>query len=161
MKSILIKIIMIILVVVIINIPNTAYAMGDIISQGDSFLDVAGTDSPINEVALKTTSNYIYNVLLTIAIVLAIAIGMIIGIQFMLGSAEEQAKIKETLVPYVIGVFVVFASFTIWKIAVSIGNKVETTTTTPPPVVGTVKCDNCGLEIDARYRTCRNCGQSL
>ena len=50
---------------------------------------------------------------------------MIIGIQFIVGSVDEKAKIKETLVPYVIGVFIIFSAFGIWKIVMSIGNSFE------------------------------------
>lgn len=155
MKNILAKIIVLILLLAMINIPNSTYAMDTVISDGDSFIAAANTTLPIDKDALQTTSNDIYNILFTIAVVLAIAIGMIIGIQFMIGSAAEQAKVKETLVPYVIGVFVVFASFTIWKIAVNIGNDVSPT---PEGVVTLetsytitkkynnqidIKCDSC------------------
>jgi len=155
MKSVILRIIILILLITLIYIPNTAYAMGDVISQGDSFLSARNANSPINEVALKSTSDYVYNILFTIAVVLAIAIGMIIGIQFIMGSVEEQAKIKETLIPYIVGVFVVFAAFGIWKIVVGIGNSA---TPTPLPAVVTqttytitksgrtthIKCDSCG-----------------
>ena len=127
MKSLLGKVIIVLLLMNIICIPNITYAMDDVISHGDSFIGAADTDLPINTNALHTTSNDIYNILFTIAVVLAVAVGMMIGIQFMIGSVEEQAKVKETLVPYIIGVFVVFASFTIWKIAVNIGNDVAPT----------------------------------
>lgn len=131
MKSILIKTITI-LMLAIICIPNTTQAaMDDIISQGDGFLAARNSDVPIDEDKLAETSDYIYNILFAIAVVLAIAIGMIIGIQFLIGSVEEQAKIKETLVPYVIGVFVVFSAFTIWKIVVKIGDKAMPT---PNPI---------------------------
>lgn len=119
-------ILMLLTLMIAIYIPNSTYAMSNVISSGDSFLSSAGS-SPIDEGALRDTSNDIYNILFTIAVVLAVAIGMIIGIQFMMGSVEEQAKVKETLVPYVIGVFIVFASFTIWKIAVEIGDNVSPT----------------------------------
>ena len=99
------------------------YAMDDIIGAGDNFIGKAN-ETVIDETELSTTSNYIYNILFTIAVVLAIAIGMVIGIQFIMGSVDDKAKIKETLVPYIIGVFIVFASFTIWKIVITIGNDV-------------------------------------
>ena len=38
----------------------------------------------------------------------------------MTGSVEEQAKVKQTLVPYVAGCVVLFGAFTIWKIVVTI-----------------------------------------
>ena len=121
------KVITLILLTFIIAIilPDMSYAMDEVLQQGDSFVSIGQSSaSPIDQGALKSTSDYVYNILFTIAVVLAVAIGMIIGIQFMIGSAAEQAKVKETLVPYVIGVFIVFASFTIWKIVVTIGNDV-------------------------------------
>lgn len=135
MKSMLVKnIIILILVLVIMGISNNTYAatMDDVISQGDGFLTARNSTLPIDEGELSKTSNDIYDILLTIAIVLAIAIGMIIGLQFLIGSVEEQAKIKETLVPYVIGVFVVFSAFAIWKIVVKIGTDAVPT---PTPTV--------------------------
>ena len=41
----------------------------------------------------------------------------------MLGSIEEKANIKESLIPFVIGCIVVFGAFGIWRIFVSLGSK--------------------------------------
>ena len=120
-------IIILIILLALTYLSNKTYAMDNIIGGGDSFLAAAGNTSVIDEQELSKTSNDIYNILFTIAVVLAFAIGMVIGIQFIIGGVAEQAKIKETLVPYVIGVFIVFAAFTIWKIAVNIGNSIENT----------------------------------
>ena len=38
----------------------------------------------------------------------------------MVGSVEEQAKIKETLIPYVIGCVIIFGAFGIWKLLVTL-----------------------------------------
>lgn len=123
-------IINIILLITMIFSNTNVYAttMGEIIDDGDGFLRQGNSvASTIDKTKLNDTSNTIYNILLTIAIVLAVIIGMIIGIQFMMGSVEEQAKVKETLVPYIVGVFVVFAAFGIWKIVVNIGNEISPT----------------------------------
>lgn len=123
-------IINIILLITIIFSNTNVYAttMGEIIDDADGFLRQGNSvESTIDKTKLNDTSNTIYNILLTIAIVLAVIIGMIIGIQFMMGSVEEQAKVKETLVPYIVGVFVVFAAFGIWKIVVNIGNEISPT----------------------------------
>lgn len=133
MKKILIKFLIILVASMLINtiIFNTnsyASSLGDPITKGDEFIEKANdTDEVIDTEELGTISDYIYNTLFTIGVVLAFAIGMIIGIQFIMGSVEEKAKIKETLVPYVIGVFVIFSAFTIWKIVVGIGNEVAPT----------------------------------
>ena len=130
-------IIILIILLALTYLSNKTYAMDNIISGGDSFIDAAGKTSVIDEKELSETSNYIYNILFTIAVVLAFAIGMVIGIQFIIGGVAEQAKIKETLVPYVIGVFIVFAAFTIWKIAINIGNEATSTQQTGIPTSGT------------------------
>lgn len=132
MKNLLIKSFIIIIILSIFSClltNNKTYAssMSKTISDGDSFLQSRYSESPINEEALQSTSNNIYNILFTIAVVLAFAIGMIIGIQFIMGSVDEKAKIKETLIPYIIGVFIIFSAFTIWKIAVNIGNNISPT----------------------------------
>ena len=122
LKKLVISLILVAFVTVLC-LPNMIYAMDDIIGAGGNFISKAN-ETVIDETELSTTSNYIYNILFTIAVVLAIAIGMVIGIQFIMGSVDDKAKIKETLVPYIIGVFIVFASFTIWKIVITIGNDV-------------------------------------
>ena len=98
---------------------NKTYAIDKVMSSGKSFLDSADRDTPLDEAKLQETSSYIYNILFIAAIVIAFAIGIIIGIQFII------AKVKETLVPYVVGVVVVFGAFGIWKFAMSIGNSFE------------------------------------
>lgn len=162
MKSILTKIILLILVITMIGLPSTVYGIDDIISDGDSFIDASkGEPSMIDENALKKTSDYVYNVLFIIAVVIAVAIGMIIGIQFITGSIEQKAKVKETLVPYIIGVFVVFASFTIWKIVVNIGEQISPTPETSTGYVvdkeGKMYCENCGSELSIREQQNGKC----
>lgn len=128
------SIILIILVILMfIGLSNQTYAMDNTIAAGDSFIQIGekenNNNSAIDAEALRKTSNNIYNILFTIGVVIAVAVGLIIGIQFMIASIDEKAKIKETLVPYVIGVFIIFAAFGIWKIAVQIGNSLNYTTT--------------------------------
>lgn len=150
-------IIILIILLALTYLSNKTYAMDNIIGGGDSFLAAAGNTSVIDEQELSKTSNDIYNILFTIAVVLAFAIGMVIGIQFIIGGVAEQAKIKETLVPYVIGVFIVFAAFTIWKIAVNIGNDVAPVTE-ETITQKTQYCKNCGNPLNERADHTRTCG---
>ena len=80
--------------------------------------------SAIDTTEVKNQSNKIYNLLLALGIVLAVLIGAVLGIKYMLGGIEEQAKIKETLIPYIVGCVVIFGAFGIWKLAVSIMTEV-------------------------------------
>lgn len=105
----------------------------EIIGGGESFLNIGkgayANNKPLDEGALNITSREIFNLLFAIAAVLAIGVGLVIGIQFITGSVDEKAKIKETLVPYIVGCIVIFSAFTIWKIVMELGNEVEGTTT--------------------------------
>lgn len=117
------KIIYILLVLIsIFLINNEVYATaGEIVSGGDAFISIGEkTSSPITTSNMQKLSNSIYNILLTIGIIIAFIIGGIIGIKYMIGGIEGQAEVKNALVPYVLGCVVVFGAFTIWKIVVLI-----------------------------------------
>ena len=43
----------------------------------------------------------------------------------MIGGAEGQAKVKEMIVPYIAGCIIVFGGFGFWKIALTVGEKIE------------------------------------
>lgn len=79
-----------------------------------------GSEVPIEEVSLKNTSDLIFTIVLAIAMVTAVIVGMIIGISFMVASIDEKAKIKEALLPYVVGCAVAFGAIGIWKLAITI-----------------------------------------
>lgn len=102
----------------IFNKTYAADTIDDVMGGAQSFLN-KGT-STVNEEQLLTTSNMVFNALLGIAIVAAVIVGMIIGIQLMTAGIEEKAKFKEALVPYIISCIVVFGAFGIWKLAVTI-----------------------------------------
>lgn len=109
---------------------QSSYALGDLFADGKGFLEAGNSiDETIDTQALKSTSDTIYNTLLAIAVVVAVGVAMILGIQFMMASADEKAKVKEAIMPFAVGCMVVFGSFTIWKIAVNIGNDSENTIT--------------------------------
>ena len=103
------------------------YTPDEIIKGADDFLNTASSEDFDNkdyEDNLKNTSNTVYNILLGIAIVLAVVIGLILGITFMLSGAGAKAKVKEALIPYVVGCFISFSAFGIWKILMMILNEV-------------------------------------
>jgi hypothetical protein len=75
--------------------------------------------------ALEETSDFIFNILLAIGIVTAVAMAIVLGIKFMTSSVEGKAKVKEQLTVFLVGCVVVFGSFTIWSIVMNIGNLFE------------------------------------
>lgn len=96
--------------------------VGQVIKGGDDFLEAGKSgEALIDEGKLQDTSKTIYNILLLIGICVAVVISAILGLQFIIGSAEEKAKISEALIPFAIGCVVVFGAFGIWAIFINIG----------------------------------------
>ncbi len=52
--------------------------------------------------------NVIVSVLEAVGVILSVIILIVIGIKYMLGSVEERADYKKTMIPYLIGAFMVF-----------------------------------------------------
>ena len=55
----------------------------------------------------------IVGIIQTVGTVIAVVMLLVIGIKYMIGSAEEKSKYKETLLPYVIGAILIFAASTL------------------------------------------------
>lgn len=90
-----------------------------IIDDANSFLNKGNNSSPLDTDSMKSLSNIIYNTLLAIGMVLAVIVGIILGIQYMTSSIETKAKNKEHLVAYTVGCMILFGAFGVWKIAVT------------------------------------------
>lgn len=67
----------------------------------------------VNTEGLATMGNNIVKVLGTIGIVVSVAVLIVLGIKYMMGSAEEKAEYKKTLIPYVIGAALIFGASSI------------------------------------------------
>lgn len=118
-------IVMIIFQIIFIPIVN-ASAMDSTLSDGDLFLQdgkESGSDL-IDQSQLQSEVNDLYNILFAIGVGLSVIVGALLGIKYMTGTVEEQAKIKETLIPYAIGCIVVFGAFGIWRLIITIGGNV-------------------------------------
>lgn len=122
-SQIAIKIVMIVFVIQVFYMPaSQASFWDDIFDIGDNFLNEGknASNNIIEDEAAKTEFNRIYNILFGIGIALSVIIGAVLGIKFMLGTVDEQAKVKEMLMPYIIGCVVIFGAFGIWKLMINI-----------------------------------------
>ena len=92
----------ILLIGLIILIHNTAYAsfsIGDL----NQYVDSTTTSTKFDE-----KLNIIFFAVRIIGRTLSVIILSVIGIKYMLGSIEEKAEYKKTLIPYIIGAFLLF-----------------------------------------------------
>lgn len=96
----------------------------EIIKEGNSFIQ-SGTEQTIKQDQVQQASTTLYNVLLSIGMFAAIAIGVYLGIKFMSSSADDKAKVKEALIPYIVGCVVIFGAFGIWKLLIMLLQPIE------------------------------------
>ncbi len=100
-----------------------ALSIDDIFTGADDFLTKgggqAGVNTTIDDTVLSDTSDFLYNVLLGVSMIVAVIVGMVLGIKYMLATSEDKADIKQTLPAYVVSCIVVFGAFTIWKIIIN------------------------------------------
>ena len=116
--------ILIVLIILCINIviPQSVYAKSWL-EGAEGFIKDGEEDSQttvIDTEDMQTMSDMLYNAFLIVGIIVAVVIGLTIGIKFMTGSVAEKAEIKKTLVPYIAGCIVLFGAFTIWKLVVTL-----------------------------------------
>lgn len=83
----------------------------------NSFADVINPDNykpnsfddPSNANKLKDIGNDIIGFLQIVGSILSVIVLGVLGIKYMIGSAEEKAEYKKTMMPYLIGAIMVFA----------------------------------------------------
>ena len=113
-----------ILIIFILMICSThivqATTISNIIQGADGFITNGSSSDMIAGDKKKNLSDIIYNVLLILGTVIAVIVGSVLGIQFITGSVEQKAKVKDSLIPFVIGCVVIFGAFGIWKLVITI-----------------------------------------
>ena len=128
--KLLFKIILFMVLCTSILFPSTSKAassIGDAIKQAGNFIDegkreyeAQNANETIDTTTLNESASDIFNLLFAVGTVIVVIVGGILGIQFMMASVEEKAKVKEMMIPYVIGSIAIFGAFGIWKVVVSI-----------------------------------------
>lgn len=62
---------------------------------------------------ITKVGNKIMGILQVVGVLIAVIILMVLGIKYMMGSAEEKAEYKKTMIPYIVGAILIFAAATI------------------------------------------------
>ena len=109
--------IILVLTFCILMINCNVYATDSIIQGAEDFLS-KGDEDTLNSDKIKEVSDKIYFIFTAIGSAIIVIVGAILGIQFILGSTEEKAKIKEALIPYAIGTIIIYGSWGIWRMMV-------------------------------------------
>ena len=123
-KNVKVITVIIISVLLIFNIPIYSNALDSVLSAGKDFINEGNSGTGITltdkESKIKEISNTVSSILLTIAFGVTLVSGIIMGINFIMQSVEEKAKIKESMMPWIIGIIISFGAYGIWKLVMGI-----------------------------------------
>ena len=72
-----------------------------------------GENSQVNTEKMDSIGQSIVNIITTAGSIISVIVLVVLGLKYMMGSAEEKAEYKKTLLPYVIGAAFVFAASTL------------------------------------------------
>ena len=123
-------IIIVIEIITILFIFNTVSVAWDaenpIVEGADGFIE-SGTQQtrPFNHAELIETSNFVGKTFIAVGIIAAVIVGLYIAIKIMIGSVTEKAEYKQMLIPYFVGVIVLFGAYSIWRIIVELFNQTQ------------------------------------
>ena len=90
-----------------------------VIDNANNFL-TGSNDVKYDEGSLQTFIGGLYNISLTIGVLAAVLIGAVLGVKYMMASAEGKAEVKSMLLPYAVGCAIVFGAFGIWKLTLTL-----------------------------------------
>ena len=88
-------------------------SLGASVVLGFSPKDVIGDTSGGGSEEILSLGKRIVGILQTVGTILSVIILVIIGIKYMMGSAEEKAEYKKTMIPYIVGAVLIFLAPTI------------------------------------------------
>lgn len=85
--------------------------------------EIIGDTSGQGSTEIADLGKEIVGILQTVGIVLSVVILVVLGIKYMMGSAEEKAEYKKTMIPYLVGAAFIFLAPTIANIVYSFFNR--------------------------------------
>ena len=105
MKKNVVKIVNILFIAMIIIFASTNCFYSFATTPGE----ITGNDNPTGSTELTDLGNDVVGVLRIVGIVLSVVIIIILGIKYMMGSAEEKSEYKKSMMPYIVGAALIFA----------------------------------------------------
>lgn len=109
-----VTILLMLIIFSLVILPNIVLAKVNIDNIKDNDTTVGGGTQ------IQNIGSYIYTAVTNIGIVAAVVVVAILGVKYMLGSADERSEYKKSMMPYLIGALLVFGASGIAKAIVAI-----------------------------------------
>lgn len=88
--------------------------------------DLKANTSATGTTEIQNFGGNIMGVINVVGVVVAVVVLMVIGIKYMMGSAEEKAEYKKTMIPYIVGAVLIFAGTSLVRVIYSLSTSVST-----------------------------------
>ncbi len=75
--------------------------------------------------SMVSVAQTIIGIINIVGVVVAVAILLVLGIKYMMGSASEKAEYKKSMIPYLVGAFIIFAAPTLVNILVTLFGNIK------------------------------------
>lgn len=123
MKKLTKMISILMIIMILISVGTTVFATVTGVNSPSTMTgaDVGGTDT------IENMGNQIITILTIIGVIASVIVLIVLGIKYMMGSAEEKAEYKKTMMPYIIGAGLVFAASSIAGMLYSFLTNIGTT----------------------------------
>ena len=86
--------------------------------------EITGNTGTQADKTITNIGNSILSIITSVGIVLAIVLIAILGIKYMMGSTEEKAEYKKSMIPYLVGAVLVFGASAIGKAVIQFGKTI-------------------------------------
>lgn len=83
------------------------------------------TGGTVSTSSITNLGNQAITIVSTIGSVAAVIVLVVLGLKYMMGSTEEKAEYKKTLMPYVIGAVLVFAASAVAGVVYNVANGIS------------------------------------
>ena len=93
---------------------------GIIRNRAEEWLNIGENNPTLNTNPATTRLQELAGLIWGIGIFIAVAVGMILGIKFMLSTPSGKAEVSKLVTPYIVGVAVVVGALTIWRVVINI-----------------------------------------
>ncbi len=100
------------------------YTMTDVLEDTDYYTQINDIEPSDAQRAEKAISK-VLSIVTNIAMVVSVIILAVIGVKYMIGSAEERAEYKKDMIPYLVGAVLIFGISIIVKILYNFGNQIK------------------------------------
>lgn len=96
------------IVLMIVSISVVSY--GSTADPAKTTLDALNGKAHVDAAGLQGFGNSVITVIRVVGMTIAVIILLVLGIKYMMGSAEEKADYKKSMIPYIVGAVLLFSA---------------------------------------------------